>query len=223
MLSRDTIALIETDSAMLELCRIMEELDGSAPFLCTLVRLGLPPLTLGIPTYFSHCIRERVLAYSDASPVVIEGCPPRRVPFHNSTDEGLVAVVMDIAVSLGHFQWYNSTNLTFVTHLRTLVALATRKSPGVTLIPSPVTACINSPVHRYSDALMGERLITISHEKLSLLDFNSSRIRNTTRRTGGSADVTTVTHRSIIPRGGWFREDVVGELPYISVVRPTPS
>jgi len=63
MRSRDTIALVETDSAMLELCRIVEEPDGGAPSLCTLVRPGLSPLTLGIPTYYSHCIRERVPAY----------------------------------------------------------------------------------------------------------------------------------------------------------------
>jgi len=33
MLSRDTMALVETDSATLELCRIVEESDGGAPSL----------------------------------------------------------------------------------------------------------------------------------------------------------------------------------------------
>ena len=30
----------------------------------------------------------------------------------------------------------------------------------------------------------------------------------------------TVKHRSVISRGMLFKEDVVGELPYISLVRP---
>jgi len=232
MLSRDMVALLERDSATLELCRIVEEPDGGVPSLCTVIRLGLPPLTPGIPTCYSHCIRERVPAYSDASPVVIEGRPPRRVPFHNSTDEGLVAVVMDIAARPGHAEWDRLANRTIVTHLRTLVALATRKSPGVTFIPwenwgPRVTACFQSPFYDYSDALiiMGERLIIISDERLSLLDFNPSRIRDTIRRTGNSsghsAHVTTVNQRSVIPRGAIFKEDVVGELPYVSVVKST--
>jgi hypothetical protein len=110
MLSRDTIALVEKDSTSLELCRIVEESDGGAPFLRTLVRLGLPPLKLGVSAYSSCCVRERVPAYSDAFPVMTEGRPPRRVPFHNSTEDGLVAIVMHIAVS--HGRRYGTTNFT---------------------------------------------------------------------------------------------------------------
>jgi len=227
MLSRDTIALVETDSATLELCGIVEESDGGAPSLITLVRLGLPPLTPLASVFWSQCIRESVPAYSDAPSLVIEGRPPRRVPFRNSTEEGLVAVIMDIE----QYSWPDVTRyLTIVTHLRALVALTTRTSPGVSFIPwenwgPRVTACFDDPFHRY--ALMGERLTIISNEGLSLLDFNLSRIRDTIQRTGNSSGpsgpVTTVNHRSVIPRRKWFREDVVGELPYISVVRPASS
>ena len=94
ILSRDTIALVEKDNATLELCRIVEESDSGAPSLITLVRLGLLPLTPEASVLFSQCIRESVPAYSDAPSLVIEGRPPRRFPFRNSTDEGLVAVVM---------------------------------------------------------------------------------------------------------------------------------
>jgi hypothetical protein len=94
MLSRDTIALVEKDNTTLELCRIVEESDSGAPSLITLVRLGLLPLTPEASVLFSQCIRESVPAYSDAPSLVIEGRPPRRFPFRNSTDEGLVAVVM---------------------------------------------------------------------------------------------------------------------------------
>jgi len=227
MLSRDTIALVEHDSATLELCRIVEESNSGAPSLITLVRLGLPPLTPEASVFWSQCIRESVPAYSDAPSLVIEGRPPRRVPFRNSTEEGLVAVIMDIE----HDSWPDVTRyLTIVTHLRALVALTTRTSPGVTFIPwenwgPRVTACFDDPFHRY--ALMGERLTIITNEGLSLLDFNLSRIRDTIQRTGNSSGrsgpVTTVNHRSVIPRRKWFREDVVGELPYISVVRPASS
>jgi len=234
MLSRDTMALVETDSATLELCRIIEESDGGAPSLCTLVRLGLPPLTPGTSVLTSRCIRESVPTYSDAPSLVIEGCPPRGVPFRNSTEEGLVAIIMSIGVSHDSWSWSggNGIYFTIVTHLRTLVALATRKSPEVTFIPwknwgPRVTACFERPVDGYYDAFMGGRITTISNKKLSLFDFNSSRIRDAIQRIGNSSGrngrVTTVKHRSVIPRGRLFREDVVGELPYISVVRPASS
>jgi len=200
----------------------------------TLVRLGLPPLTPGPSILSFQCIRESVPAYSDAPSLVIEGRPPRGVPFRNSTEEGLVAVITEIGGGHDTRSWYGTTwtHFTIVTHLRTLVALATRKSPGVTFIPwenwGPcVTACFLRPFDSYSDALMGERLTTISYGRLSFFDFNSSRIRDTIQRTGNSSGrsgpVTTVNHRSVIPRRKWFREDVVGELPYISVVRPASS
>ena len=221
------MALVETDSATLELCRIVAESDGGAPSLCTLVRLGLPPLTQEISVLNSQCIRESVSAYSNAPSLVIEGRPPRRVPFRNSTEEGLVAVIMNISHDSG--PRYGTGCLAIVTHLRALVALATRTSPGVTFIPwenwgPRVTACFDDLIHHY--ALMGERLTIISNEGLSLLDFNLSRIRDTIGRSGNSSGhsvhVTTVKHRPVIPRGNLFREDVVGELPYISVVRPVP-
>ncbi len=228
MLSRDTIALVEQDSTSLELCRIVEESDGGAPFLHTLVRLGLPPLTLGVSAYYSCCVQEIVPAYSDASPVMTEGRPPRRVPFHNSTEDGLVAVGMDIGdypdMTLG------AITFTIVTHLRTLVEFATRTSPGVTFIPwenwgSRVTACFDKPILSSFHAFIGDRLAVISDDgRLFLHDFDSSRIRNAIRRTrnssGHSGHTTTVKHRSVVPRGALFREDVVGELPYIFIVKP---
>jgi hypothetical protein len=232
MLSRDTIALVEHDSATLELCRIVEESDSGAPSLITLVRLGLPPLTPEASFFFSQCIRGSVPAYSDAPSLVIEGRPPRRFPFRNSTDEGLVAVAMVIHIYPPPPQGYSSIDLTIVTHLRTLVALATRKSPGVTFIPwenwgPRATACFKYPVCSYSAVLMGERLTAVSSDMLFVFDFNSSRIRDTIQRTGNSSGpsglVTTVEHRSVVPRERLFREDVVGELPYISVIRPASS
>ncbi len=232
MVSGDTIALVDKESATLELWRIVEETDGGVPSLCTIVRLGLPPLMPGASVINSSCIRESVPAYSDAPSLVTEGRPSRRFPFHNSTEDGLIVIVMDIENHWHVLASYPNANVTIVTHLRTLVTLATSTSPGVTFIPwenwgPRVTACFNSPVDSDSDVLIGDRLTTISNERLSLFDFNSSRIRNTIRRTGntsgGSAHVTTVIYRSVIPRGRWFREDVVGKLPYISCVRPTPS
>ena len=73
---------------------------------------------------------------------------------------------------------------------------------------------------------MGERFATSSESggTLSLFDFDSTRIRDAIRRAGNpsgrSMHPTVVNHRSVIPRGKIFKEDVVGELPYISVVKP---
>ena len=67
---------------------------------------------------------------------------------------------------------------------------------------------------------MGERLAKLSSSKPFLFDFNSSRIEDTIRRSGDSSGrdvhVMMVEHRSVIPaEKRLFREDVVGELPYI--------
>jgi len=229
MVSGDTIAVVDKESATLELWRIVEETDGGVPSLCTIVRLGLPPLMPGASVINSSCIRESVPAYSDAPSLVTEGRPSRRFPFHNSTEDGLIVIVMDIENHWHVLASYPNANVTIVTHLRTLVTLATSTSPGVTFIPwenwgPRVTACFDDLIHQF--ALMGERLTIITNEGLSLLDFNLSRIRDAIGRSGNSSGhsvhVTTVKHRSVIPRGNLFREDVVGELPYISVVRPVP-
>ena len=218
------IALVETDSATLEICRIVEESDGRVPSLCTIVRLGLPPLASEAFIRFSYCIRESVPTYSDASSLVIEGRPPRHPPFHSSPEEGLVVVVMTIGIHATS----TAVHVTIVTLLRSLVALATMTAPGVTFIPwenwgPRATACFQLRVRPKSDVVMGDRLATIWNEALSVFDFNSTRIRDAIRRTSSSSGRTTnvdlmiVNHKSVIPRGMLFKEDVVGELPYTSV------
>lgn len=229
MLSYDTIVFVETGSAALELCRIVEEPDTRIPSLSTVARLGLPTLASGASIRYSYCCGEIVPTYSDAPSLVIEGRPPRRLPFHSSPNEGLVVIVINIQTD------DMMSLVTFVTHLRTLVALATITPPEVTFIPwenwgPRVTASVKSPFDFDSDALTGERCATISRGRLSVCDFNSTRIQNTIQRTQadnssgrhGRVNVTTVEHRSIIHRGRFFREDVVSELPYISVNVPAP-
>jgi hypothetical protein len=55
---------------------------------------------------------------------------------------------------------------------------------------------------------------------LVLFDFNPMRVRDAIRQHGYSSErrtlVTTVEHRSILPKGKIFTEDVVSEMPYIS-------
>ena len=222
------IAFVETGGAALEICRIVEEPDGSAPALCTMVRLGLPPLSSRASIRSSSCIRESVPTYSDAPSLVIEGRPPRHPPFHSSPEEELVVIMMAIRIQGVCTPAY----VTIVTHLRSLVALATTTPPGVTSTPwenwcPRVAACFKFHVHPEFDVLIGGRLATIWNQ-LSLFDFNSTRIRDAIRRTSSSSgrinnvDLMTVNHRSVIPRGMLFKEDVVGELPYILVVKPAP-
>ena len=231
ILSHDTIALVETDDATLELCRIVEDSDGGAPSLCTLVRLGFPPLTPERNLRRFRCIQERVSACVDPPSLVIEGRPPRRVPFRSSTEEGLVAFVMETEDSLDFGSWSDpyARHVTIVIHLHALVALATTPSPGVTFIPwenwgPRVTACFDDDrVDRC--ALMGERLAKHTNFGLFLVDFNSSRIRDrwSGNSSGHSVPTTTVTHRSVVPRGVLSREDVVGKLPYMSTPGPSSS
>jgi hypothetical protein len=214
MLSRDMIVLVEADSAVLELCRIVEQPDRKTLSLCTIVRLGLPPLAPGAFIRNSYCGREIVPAYSDTPSLAIEGRPPRRLPFHSSPEEGLVTIVLTVQVD------DVVSCFTFVALLRTLVALATTTPPGVALIPwedwgPRATACFQLPFVSEPRALMGERCATIWRGRIFLYDFNSMRIQDAIRR--------TVEHRSIIHGGRFFRKDVVTELPYISVTLPVPS
>src|SRR5712691_9875594 len=188
---------------------------ASAP----MVRLGLPPLSSGAFIRFSNCIRESVPTYSDAPSLVIEGRPPRLPPFHSSPEVGLVVVVMPVAIEVHGMS--TVADVTIVTHLRSLVALATTTPPGVTFIPwenwgPRVAACFGLRVRPKFDVLMGGRLAIHWNGKLYLFDFNSTRIRDAVRRTSSSSgrinlnnvDRMTVNHRSVIPRGMLFKGDV---------------
>ena len=212
-------------SAALEICRIVDGPDGGTPSLCTIVQLGLPPLASGTRlSYYSHCMRESVPAYSGAPSLVMEDRPHRRPPLHESPDEGVVVFVIAVQINMT-----GTCIFTIVTHPRSLMALATSASSKVAFIPwenwgPPVTACFNLHVRPKVDVLIGERLATLEHGTLSIFDFNSTRIQDAIKRTGDSIgrsmDMTSVKHRSVILKGKLFKEDVVGELPYISIVRP---
>jgi hypothetical protein len=226
MISRDTIARLDARKEALEICRIIEEPDSSAPSLCTIVHLGLPPLAPDAFINYSSCIRESVPSFSDARSLEIEGRPPRQPPFHTSPDGGLVVVV----ICIGSHGTPTTTHIIIVTHLRSLIALAATRPPGVTFIPwenwgPRTTACFQLRFSPRCDAIMGDRIAIISDGTLSLFDFNSTRIQDAIRRAGNLSGrdmhLTTVKHRSVIPRGKLFMEDVVGELPFISVIKPT--
>jgi len=61
-----------------------------------MVHHTLPPtltLPLGVFIRYSYCMRESTPAYSEACPLVIDGHPPRRIPFHRLPDKGLVVVI----------------------------------------------------------------------------------------------------------------------------------
>jgi len=225
MISRDTIARFDEKGAALEICRIVEEPDGSAPSLCTIVHLGLPPRAPEAFIRYSSCIRESVPAYSDAPSFVIEGRPPKHPPFHSSPKDGLVVVV----IAIGTHSTFITTHITIVTRLRSFIALTATMPPGVTYIPwetwgPRITACFELPFSCWSDALIGDRLATISGGTFSLFDFNSTRIWDAIRRGGNpprhGMHLTTVKYKSVIPRGRLLKEDIVGELPYISVIKP---
>ena len=225
MMSRDTIARFDATKEALEICRIDEEPDSSAPSLCTIVHLGFPPRASDAFIHHSSCIRESVPAFHDACSLAFEGRPPKHPPFHTPPDGGLVVVT----ISMGVRDTSTSTNITIVTHLRSLVALVATRPPGVAFIPwedwgPRTTACFEHQFSTRSDVIMGERFATSLGGTVSLFDFNSTRIRDAIRRadnpSGRGMHPMMVKHRSAIPRGNIFKEDVVGELPYISVVKP---
>jgi hypothetical protein len=224
VLSHDTIAFVEDDTATLEVCRIVQERDSNTPSLRTLVRLGLPPLASQARLWHSYCIPAQTPVDTPSS--VVEGRPPRRHPFHSSPEERIVAFVLSITLD-SHVM---IRSFTVVTHVRTLIAHATTTLPEVNFIPwkdwgPSGTACFGQPINSLHEAFMGDRLAKISIGSLSLLDFNSARVQNTIRKVGHpSRDAvhSVVRDRVVIPRGQVFEIDIVSKLPYISVVIPMP-
>lgn len=159
---------------------------------------------------------------------VIEGRPPRRlqVLFHSLPDDGFVVVI-----TIGIYA-VAMTHVIVVIFLHSLVALVTTTPHGTTRVPWETwgprfPACFECPVRPKFDVLIGDRLAILLSETGSFFDFNSTRIQDAIQMTGNSSancvHVATAKHRSVVSRGSVFREDVVGELPYISVVRPAPT
>ncbi|KAI0284899.1 hypothetical protein BC826DRAFT_130544 [Russula brevipes] len=220
VLSHDMIALVKGHTETLEVCRIVQDSETSS--LRTLVHLGLPPLASQAHFWRSYCIQAQMPV--DASSFVVEGRPPRRHPFHNSPEEGTVAIVLATRdpILIRAF--------TIVTHLRTLVAHATTTLLEVNFIPwedwgPSGTACFERPIDSLHEVFVGERLAMISGGSLSLFDFNSMRVQNAIRKVGRpsqNAVHSVVKDRVVIPSGETFETNVVSELPYISVVIPKP-
>ncbi|KAH9952396.1 hypothetical protein BC827DRAFT_388425 [Russula dissimulans] len=218
MISNDTIALINTHGVALELCKIVTDPESCEPSLCRLVRLGLPPLASNV------CIRWVDTVCPDTPCGAVEGRPPRRLPFQNSPEDG-IAIFCINAVGPHDFD-----SLTIVTHLRTLLALATTTPPEVTFIPwkdwgPPVTACFEPTYFPLShDLLAGERWVTRVLVSLCWRDFNSTRIQDSIRGTSDSArrgePTKVVNHRRVVPRG--LFKGVASELPYMIVHGPAP-
>jgi hypothetical protein len=227
VLSHDTIALVENETATLEVCRI-EEPDSDTSSLRTLVRLGLPPLASWSQISSSYYISEQMPVYSGASSFMVEGRPPRRYPFHTSPEERIVAIAFRIKSNNRN----GIRSFAIVTHLRTLIAHATTTLPEVNFIPwkdwgPSGAAYFEQPIASLSDCcVVGERLATLSRGELSVFDFNSTRVQNTIRKVGHpsqNAVCSVVKHRVVIPREQLFEIDVVAELPYVYVTMPRPS
>jgi len=87
------------------------------------------PLVPGAFFCYSYCILESVSASSEAGFLVIDGRAPRRIPFHSSSDEGLVVVI-----TIGIPGTFAAIHITIVTHLHLLVALAATASPAANFI-----------------------------------------------------------------------------------------
>jgi hypothetical protein len=229
MISNDTIALIDIHGVALELCRIVTDPASCKPSLCTLIHLGLPPLASNVQISRAYCILKNAPAYPHTPYCAVEGRPPRRLPFLDSPKDGIT--IFDILVASRTSNDFDT--LTIVTHLRTLLALATTTPPRLTFIPwkdwgPPVTACFGAGYSIYDrghDLLVGERWVTTMPDSLRLRDFNPTRIQDSIRGTSDSsrrgARRKVVNQRRVLPRG-LFKEGVASELPYMMVDGPAP-
>ncbi|KAI0285577.1 hypothetical protein BC826DRAFT_1189624 [Russula brevipes] len=228
-LSHDTFALVENDSATLEVCRI-EEPDSDTPSLRTLVLLGSPPLASRARISSSYYISEQMPVYSGAPSFVVEDRPPRRHPFYSSPEDRIVAIAFRVKPYRDND--IRTRSFAIVTRLRTLIARATTTLPQGNFIPwkdwgPSGAACFERHIGSMSDVcVVGERLATLSPEELSIFDFNPTRVQNTIRKArhpSQDAVYSVVKDRVVIPRERLFKKDVVSELPYVSVTVPRPT
>jgi hypothetical protein len=169
--------------------------------------------------------------YFDGPSFVAEGRPPRRHPFHTSPEERIVTFSIRLQNRLDEEPWDEPYCFDIVTHLRTLIAHATTALP-VNFIPwkdwgPSGTACFEGYIRpRFATCVVGERLATLSYGELTVVDFNSTRVKNAFRKAGHPSQnevYSWVNDRAVIPREQLFEIDIVSELPYVYVTMLAPS
>jgi hypothetical protein len=207
-LSRDTIAFALHETFELELCRLILPVTDAAPTLQTVSRLRLPRLLRG----------RQVDDIRLSQPAPLSGShPPSRTslhaafPFRSNPEDDILA--FDI-ISYPH----RERRIIFVARRRTLLALAAE--PKASVGPRAwedwgprATHWMELDPLNDSLSIAGSRCVLVkyshlrNHYVLDLRDFNPHRVRA----------LRAVPPPTVLSAEACFEEDVVCELPYVSL------
>jgi hypothetical protein len=207
-LSRDTIAFALHETFELELCRLILPVADAAPTLQTVSRLRLPRLLRG----------RQVDDIRLSQPAPLSGShPPSRTslhaafPFRSNPEDDILA--FDI-ISYPH----RERRIIFVARRRTLLALAAE--PQASAGPRAwedwgprATHWMELDPLNDSLSIAGSRCVLVkyshlrNHYVLDLRDFNPHRVRA----------LRAVPPPTVLSAEACFEEDVVCELPYVSL------
>ncbi|KAI0265373.1 hypothetical protein BC834DRAFT_879123 [Gloeopeniophorella convolvens] len=208
-LSNDIVAFTQRDPFSLEICELIGARDGTSPNLYTLCILRLPS-----PLSGQEIADVRLCQPTPLPSNHLQRRSSSRFPFYSNPEDDVIAFDVDFLDDHGR-------RIIFIARRRTLLSLAkaTTKSnmPVIrrweTWGPRATHWMELDPWHD-SISLAGSRCVLSkyshlrSHHVLDLRDFNPYHVRTGERNNASQA---------ILSAEACFEEDVVSELPYVSI------
>ncbi|KAI0301473.1 hypothetical protein BC826DRAFT_989875 [Russula brevipes] len=220
-LSRDILMFALRDAFSLQICKLNRGSGDATPTLHTLCSLRLPCLLGG------QQIAD--LRLSQPSPLSGDHPSPRRshseFPFRSDPEDNILA--FDV-----YFRDDHGRRIIFVARRRALLSLAFPLGTGPSVLPSTkawedwgprATHWMELDPLNDSISLAGSRCVLVkyshlrSHFVLDLREFNPYRVRTRGARHGKSTPITGIASRMVLSAGACFEEDVVSELPFLSI------
>ncbi|KAI0251557.1 hypothetical protein BJV78DRAFT_1282409 [Lactifluus subvellereus] len=218
-LSHDILVFARRDIFALEVCKLDRAGGDAAPTLQTVCLLKLPNLLSG-----QQIVDIRV---SQASP--LSGNHPSYTqgssifPFRSNPEDDILA--FDVCKD-------HSRRIIFVARRRTLLSLASKS--GTSMPHSPAvkawedwgpraTHWMELDPLNDSISLSGSRCVLVkyshlrNHFVLDLRDFNPYRVRARSARNKAATSTATTSSQAILSAEACFEEDIVSELPFVSI------
>jgi hypothetical protein len=225
-LSSDTLVFALRDAFALQVCKLTRAGRNSAPTLQTLCSLQLPCLLSD----------QQISDLHLAQPSSLSGNPPSSAqhslssfPFRSNPEDDILAFEI-------FFRDNHGRRIIFIARRRTLLWLAIPTGSGASMPPDTrawedwgprTTHWMELDPSNDSMSLAGSRCVLVkyshlrNHYVLDLRDFNPYRVRARRARNNNnnSKAVTTagITTQAILSAEACFEEDVVSELPFISI------
>jgi hypothetical protein len=210
------------DTFALEVCKLDRTADDAVPTLHTLCSLQLPSLLSG--QQIVNISLSEASPLSRNHPSYFQGSSSM-FPFRSNPEDDILA--FDV-----HFLDNHGRRIIFVAHRRTLLSLASRSDTGMP--PSGAVRAWEDWGPRATHwleldplndtiSLAGSRCVLVkyshlrSHFVLDLRDFNPYRVHMRRARKSSATITATTSSRTILSAEACFEEDIVSELPFVSI------